>query len=125
MMSDLFILSSNNTPSVAFSLNSKIQKVSGISTPIDSFEFYRPLIQWISDYQEQIPSGTVFRFELNYFNSSSMKALLWLIQAIANGVGQGKSWSIEWVVTEDDEFMEEAGESFQSLIDIPLNIVRV
>ena len=124
-MTDLIILSSNNTPSVEFSLNSKIQKVSGISTPIDSFEFYRPLIQWISDHQENIQNDAVFRFELNYFNSSSMKALLWLIQAIASGIGQGKSWTIDWVVTEDDEFMEEAGESFQSLIDVPLNIVRM
>ncbi len=124
-MSDLLILSSSNTPSVAFSLNAKIQNVSGISTPIDSFEFYRPLIQWISDHQEQLPNDTIFRFELNYFNSSSMKALLWLIQAIANAIGQGKSWSIDWVVADDDEFMEEAGESFQSLIEVPLNIVHV
>jgi hypothetical protein len=124
-MSDLIILSSSNTPSVAFSLNAKIQNVSGISTPIDSFEFYRPLIQWISDHQEQLPNDTIFRFELNYFNSSSMKALLWLIQAIANAIGQGKSWSIDWVVADDDEFMEEAGESFQSLIEVPLNIVHV
>ena len=124
-MSDLIILSSSNTPSVAFSLNAKIQNVSGISTPIDSFEFYRPLIQWISDHQEQLPNDTIFRFELNYFNSSSIKALLWLIQAIANAIGQGKSWSIDWVVADDDEFMEEAGESFQSLIEVPLNIVHV
>ncbi|MEN9333956.1 MAG: hypothetical protein RLY35_1136 [Bacteroidota bacterium] len=124
-MSDLTVASSSNTPAVLFSLNAKVQSIVGISTPIDSFEFYRPLIQWITDHQEQIPHDSVFRFELNYFNSSSMKALLWLIQAIANGIGQGKSWSIDWVVTEDDEFMEEAGESFQSLIDVPLNIVRL
>jgi hypothetical protein len=96
-----------------------------LSTPIDSFEFYRPLIQWIEDHRDQLRNETIFRFELNYFNSSSMKALLWLIQAIANGIGQGKEWTIEWVVTEEDEFMEEAGESFQSLIDVPISIVRM
>ncbi len=124
-MSELIIQASSNTPKVEFSLSQKIQSISGLSTPIDSFEFYRPLIQWIEDNQNQLSPDSIFRFELNYFNSSSMKALLWLIQAIANGIEQGKGWIIEWVVTEEDEFMEEAGESFQSLIDVPIAIVRL
>ncbi len=124
-MSELNIPSSSNTPKIEFSLNNDVQIIVGLSTPIDSFEFYRPLIKWIGDHQELLPKGTIFRFELNYFNSSSMKALLWLIQAIANGITQGKLWSIEWVVTEEDEFMEEAGESFQSLVDVPITIVRM
>ncbi len=124
-MSELILQASSNTPKVVFALKNEIQSVVGLSTPIDSFEFYRPLIKWIEDYQNQMSSKTVFRFELNYFNSSSMKALLWLIQAIANGISQGKDWTIEWVVTEEDEFMEEAGESFQSLIDVPISIVRM
>jgi hypothetical protein len=124
-MSELIIKASSNTPKVEFSLSEKIQSISGLSTPIDSFEFYRPLIQWIEDNQNQLSPDSIFRFELNYFNSSSMKALLWLIQAVANGIEQGKGWTIEWVVTEEDEFMEEAGESFQSLIDVPIVIVRL
>lgn len=124
-MSELIIEASSNTPKVQFSLDQKIQSISGLSTPIDSFEFYRPLIQWIEDNQNQLSPDSTFRFELNYFNSSSMKALLWLIQAVANGIEQGKGWTIEWVVTEEDEFMEEAGESFQSLIDVPIAIVRL
>ncbi len=124
-MSELIVQASSNTPKVVFSLKNEIQSVVGLSTPIDSFEFYRPLIQWIEDHRDQLRNETIFRFELNYFNSSSMKALLWLIQAIANGIGQGKEWTIEWVVTEEDEFMEEAGESFQSLIDVPISIVRM
>ena len=106
-------------------MQNEIQSIVGLSTPIDSFAFYRPLIQWVNDHQDQFKSQTVFRFELNYFNSSSMKALLWLIQAIANGMTNGKTWSIEWVVTEDDEFMEEAGESFQSLIDVHISIIKM
>ncbi len=124
-MSELIIQASSNTPKVEFSLGQKIQSITGLSTPIDSFEFYRPLIQWIEDNQNQLSPDSRFRFELNYFNSSSMKAILWLIQAIVNGIEQGKDWTIEWVVTEEDEFMEEAGESFQSLIDVPIDIVRL
>lgn len=124
-MNELKIEATSNTPQVHFSMQNEIQSIVGLSTPIDSFEFYRPLIQWVNDHQDLLKSQTVFRFELNYFNSSSMKALLWLIQAIANGITDGKTWSIEWVVTEDDEFMEEAGESFQSLIDVPISIIKM
>ena len=35
----------------------------------------------------------------------------------------GKKIDVQWYVEEDDEFMQEAGETFSEMVDIPLNMV--
>lgn len=96
----------------------------GVSTPIDSVEFYSPVIQWISKNENNISPNAKFEFELNYFNSSSMKALVWLLQQIEEMILNGKNWSIHWVIVEEDEFMEEAAEAMQTLLEVPVTPIR-
>jgi hypothetical protein len=76
----------------------------------------------VVDHQDVIADDTKFEFQLNYFNSSSMKALLWLIQQISDLIQSGRNWHLVWVVIEEDEFMLEGGEAIQSLIDSTLLI---
>lgn len=119
---NLSIASTSSTPQVSYSTSSGLCTLVGVSTPVDSMDFYRPIIQWVMDHQDEIISGTKFEFQLNYFNSSSMKALLWLIQQISELIQSGKQWELVWIVIEEDEFMQEGGEAIQSLIDSSLLI---
>ncbi len=111
-----------STPAVDYRVSSGICTIVGVSTPVDSMDFYHPIIQWVVDAQHEIVEGTKFEFQLNYFNSSSMKALLWLIQQISELIQSGKKWQLVWVVLEDDEFMQEGGEAIQSLIESEMMI---
>jgi len=112
-----------STPTVDYQINSGNCSIIGVSTPVDSMDFYRPIIQWVVDHQNEIKEGTQFEFQLNYFNSSSMKALLWLIQQISELIQGGKNWKLVWVILDEDEFMQEGGEAIQSLIDAQMEIV--
>ena len=112
-----------STPTVDYHVSSGLCTIVGVSTPVDSMDFYHPIIQWVVDAQNEIVTGTKFEFQLNYFNSSSMKALLWLIQQISDLIQEGKQWHLVWVVLEDDEIMLEGGEAIQTLIDSPMEIV--
>jgi SiaC family regulatory phosphoprotein len=116
------VAGTGSTPQVAYSTSSGLCSLIGVSTPVDSMDFYRPIIEWVMDNQSDIQEGTQFEFQLNYFNSSSMKALLWLIQQISELIQSGKDWKLVWVVLEEDEFMQEGGEAIQSLIDSDLLI---
>jgi hypothetical protein len=118
----LRVTGTNSTPEVSYSVSGQMCSLIGVSTPVDSMDFYRPIIQWVVDHQNEIVEGTKFEFQLNYFNSSSMKALLWLIQQISELIQSGKKWQMVWVVLEEDEFMQEGGEAIQSLIDAELLI---
>lgn len=123
-MSDLKIPSTSATPEIDFSINQEYLRIIGVSTPVDSVEFYAPIIQWISKNENSISDNAKFEFELNYFNSSSMKALVWLLQQIEEMIMNGKSWSIHWIVVEEDEFMEEAAEAMQTLLEVPVTVIR-
>ncbi len=123
-MPNLDLEATASTPQVYFSTNSQNQIIKGVSTPVDSVEFYAPLIQWVNAKRDEMPSNTSFEFELTYFNSSSMKALLWLLQQLEELILEGKSWVIKWIVVEEDEFMEEAAEAMQALLEVQLVIER-
>jgi hypothetical protein len=119
---NLIIAGTSSTPQVSFNVSTQLCSLTGVSTPVDSMDFYRPIIQWVVDHQDVIADDTKFEFQLNYFNSSSMKALLWLIQQISDLIQSGRNWHLVWVVIEEDEFMLEGGEAIQSLIDSTLLI---
>jgi hypothetical protein len=123
-MSELIVSATASTPEVEYSVKCLVQRITGVSTPVDSVEFYSPIIQWVNHNVDALPENSVFEFELNYFNSSSMKALVWLLQQIEELILSGKKWSIQWIIVEDDEFMEEAAEAMQTLLEVPVMVVR-
>ncbi|MEN9947323.1 MAG: hypothetical protein RL106_146 [Bacteroidota bacterium] len=123
-MTILNIPATSSTPEVDYNILNDVQRITGVSTPIDSVEFYSPMINWINQNANYLKENCVFEFELNYFNSSSMKALVWLLQQIEEMILNGKTWSICWVIVEDDEFMEEAAEAMQTLLEIPVIVAR-
>ncbi len=123
-MTAINIAATSSTPEVDYNILNEVQRITGVSTPVDSVEFYSPMINWINQNVGSLKSGCVFEFELNYFNSSSMKALVWLLQQIEEMILAGNAWTIRWVIVEDDEFMEEAAEAMQTLLEVPVAIER-
>jgi len=95
-----------DTPKILLDKGNGIFEISGRSLPEDSAEFYQPILDWISAYGEDPNPETLFTFKLEYFNTlSSLEDI--------DGV------TIDWYFHEDDEDMEEAGEEFSELVEIP------
>jgi hypothetical protein len=57
----------------------------------------------------------LFTFKLEYFNTASSKLILDVLSALEEIEGV----TIDWYFHEDDEDMEEAGEEFSELVEIP------
>ena len=123
-MSNLIIEPTKNTPLVSFDLESNQYVISGVSTPMNAMEFYAPVMNWIKDNLDAIADAADFRIELPYYNSASMKTILMTLQEIKKGCDLGKHWSISWVVEDEDEFMQEGGESFQELLEFEFNFIE-
>lgn len=125
MSNVLHIERTRTTPLIHFDPGQGHYEVSGISTPINSFGFYEPVRAWLEQTAHYIADGAVFRFDLAYFNSASMKALFMLLQRIRDLEDPGRKVRIEWIVREDDEFMSESADSMQELLGMPIHQVRV
>ncbi len=104
-----------DTPKVLFDKGNGIFELSGRSLPEDTAEFYEPILNWISEYATDLNDKTEFVFKLEYFNTASSKLILDLLSLLEDIEGT----SILWYFHEDDEDMEEAGEEFSELVEIP------
>ena len=104
-----------DTPKIILDKGNGIFEISGRSLPEDSAEFYQPVLDWIDEYASD-PNGTSeFVFKLEYFNTASSKLILDVLSALEDIDGM----KIVWYFHEDDEDMEEAGEEFSELVEIP------
>lgn len=95
----------------------------GKSLPEDVKEFYNPILAWIEDYAKNPNDNTVVEFNMEYFNSASSKQILDVLERFAVVKELGKEVSVKWHYMEDDEDMEDAGDSYADIVDIPFELI--
>jgi len=113
------IVGTDDTPNVILDVENGIFEVSGRSLPEDVASFYEPILDWLDKYSEEATEKTVFDFKLVYFNTASSKMLLDILLKLEEMHEAGKEVLIKWHYPEDDEDMEEAGEEYADIVDVP------
>jgi hypothetical protein len=104
-----------DTPRVILNKSEGVFEISGRSLPEDAAEYYKPILDWLSDYESAPNSKTDFMFKLEYFNTASSKLILDILSQLERIEGT----TVVWFYHEDDEDMEEAGEEFSDLVEVP------
>jgi hypothetical protein len=122
-MPSLIIDSTRSTPAVHFDTESKTFHVTGNSTPIDALAFYNRLADWLVEHKSLIASDSEFRFSFPYFNSASNKGIYLLLKQIVELDQTPSQFKLYWTAPKDDEFMTEAAETMQELLDCELMLV--
>ena len=119
-MANLKIEGTEDTPLIDFNVDGGKFEISGRSLPEDAVSFYNPVLEWLDSYYGGSPlSETVFDFKLEYFNTASSKLVLDLFMKLEEHASQGNSTKVNWYYFEDDEDMQEAGEEFAELVEVP------
>jgi len=111
------------TPKVSFRPEEGYFEISGKSLPENSFEFYKPLLDFIEAYTESPVGSTSLVFRLQYFNTSSTSHFLRMIKKFEKIHTDGKNASVRWFYDQDDDDMKEAGEDFKVLSKLPIEII--
>ncbi|MBP5366374.1 MAG: DUF1987 domain-containing protein [Bacteroidales bacterium] len=124
-METITIEESSKTPYIFMDPEKGQIEIKGRSIPENSIEFYKPLIEWISEYSEQEMKTTQVKIQLEYFNTSSSKCILDIFKRLE--IMYRKGWTIEifWYYDEDDEDMYESGEDYQSILTCPISLVEI
>jgi hypothetical protein len=121
-MKDLSLEGSAKTPTIDFKSEGELL-IKGRSIPENSIEFYKPLIDWISEYSDNPKGQTFVNIQLEYFNTSSSKCILDVFKKLES-IGDSEV-SIKWFYEEDDEDMLEAGEDYEAIIDLKFEMIEV
>lgn len=119
MIDTLHLEGTEDTPRIILDKRNGVMEISGRSLPEDSTDFYKPVLDWIEQYAAEANPSTNFIFKLEYFNTASSKLILDVLYALEdiNGI------KVTWYFNEEDEDMEEAGQEFSELVDIPFDFV--
>ncbi|MFW5792915.1 MAG: DUF1987 domain-containing protein [Bacteroidota bacterium] len=116
------IKGTDDTPNVILDAENNIIEFSGRSLPEDVVTFYAPVIQWIEEYAKNPNPKTNVIFRLEYFNTASSKILLDILLKFEDILNEGHEIIIQWYYQEDDEDMQEAGEEYSEIVDIPFEM---
>ena len=107
------------TPKI--SLNPLIGKmeIKGRSIPDNPDEFWLPVLNWFESYLIQPAPKTVFKIDLEYFNISSSKRILFLLYKLNELVERGLDVCVEWHYRMEDEDMYEVGQDYAYMVKVP------
>jgi len=118
-MEPIKLKGTDDTPSIILDKENGIFEIAGRSLPEDVNAFYEPILDWLSDYAGGPNSETVVTFKLVYFNTASSKLILDILLKFEEISETGSDVLIKWYYPEDDEDMEEAGEEYSEIVEIP------
>jgi hypothetical protein len=122
-METIKIQGTEDTPKVILDKDSELLEISGRSLPEDVASFYDPILNWLDEYADAPNAKTIFNFKLVYFNTASSKLLLDVLMKLEEIHEAGNDVVIRWHFPEDDEDMEEAGEEYADIVDVPFEQV--
>lgn len=122
-------------PGVIFDPDNNNFEMSGSSRPEDVRDLYSPMIKWLNNFGEEIAQGMysvfskknplIFKFKMEYFNSSSAKFLFDIFEELKIIHKSGLPLEIHWHYDEEDDDMREAGEEMQNLAEMEFQFIQV
>ena len=124
-MESINLYKTERTPFISLNTTGDF-KISGISIPEDSTDFYLPIIKWLHNYAKNPQPITTAHFILDYFNTSSSKDILEVFKALGAIKDSGMSKVIiKWEFEDDDDDIRECGEDYQSIIGIAFEMIEI
>ena len=123
-MDNLVIEPKNKTPKISFDGISGMMEISGISCAENSVEFYKPVIDWIDRYKNETSPKTTVNINYKYFNTSSAKCILDVLERFVTLKNHGSDVTVNWHYETDDEEMFDAGSNFSEILEMPFNLIE-
>lgn len=123
-MDRVTINQTKQTPFVDFNPTSGVFEISGRSIPENTFDFYKPILNWLEEYAMKPQSQTRLKVYLEYFNTSSSKFILEIFKKLKPIIGKAEV-VVEWHYDADDEEMMENGEDYQDVSGLDFKFIVV
>ena len=124
-MEELTIDGTPKTPTVKSDSSQGLLEISGRSNPENTVEVYKPIVDWVEAYILNPGEKTTVNIKLEHFNTSSSKSLIGIFKRLEALKKEGREIIINWHYDADDEDILEAGENFESVIEIPFKMIPI
>jgi hypothetical protein len=123
-MTDFIINPSKYHPFILTNSKKGTLLISGLSIPESPESFYKPIINWITDYLKNESKNLEITFEMHYFNNTTSKYFFKMLQELNTYHKQGNNIRVIWYYFPDDLDMKEDGEEFKTFFSFPFEIIE-
>lgn len=133
-MENLHLEPTQNTPLINCDTKTNTISIEGESRPENVRAFYANLFEWIDNYEKLLyyavslstnEKKIQLNFKLEYFNSSSLKIFMEIIDKLQKTEkGSDKiKLEINWYYAEDDEDILDSGKEFEKMTGAKMNFI--
>jgi signal transduction histidine kinase/CheY-like chemotaxis protein/HPt (histidine-containing phosphotransfer) domain-containing protein len=114
-MKNLLIKPTRDTPEIICNRDKNLIEIRGESYSENVVIFFEPLFAWLEQYLSQLEQDeqVTVKLEINYFNSSSTKILIDILNLLDNAAFNGKQIDLTWYYNLDDECALEYAEEYE------------
>ena len=122
-MEQFSIEGTTKTPTILLDPVQGLLEIKGRSNPENSVEFFNPIMSWVDEYIKAPVKKTSVNIQLEHFNTSSSKMILDLFKRLETLLEIKHEVIVNWYYEEDDEEILEAGETYESMSELPFLMI--
>ncbi|HCY00763.1 MAG TPA: nuclear pore complex subunit [Bacteroidales bacterium] len=130
-MESLYIEPTEFTPKIFFDIENSAFEISGFSRPENVIGFYKPILKWLEDYNDNVLSKNTdfeksiltLNLKMTYFNSASSKFLLDVMLEFMKFMSKGNKIEVNWYYEEGDDEILESGEEISDMLGYNFNFI--
>jgi hypothetical protein len=112
----------DRSPKVILDRQESILLIEGRSYPEEGMDFFDPLIMRFRSLQDSDNPIRTIHVRLEYYNSSTTKALADLFTALERSAKHGNEAKVLWEFEEDDDGIQEDIEMFKESYELPFDV---
>lgn len=112
-------------PRVEFDAETGVCEIIGESYMEETHKFYLPLINWLKKYISEKNAPITLNLKLTYFNTSSSRQILDMLDVLKNYQDKGGEVTINWYYDPEDPDMQDEVEDFTIETGMEINLLSL
>lgn len=125
MIKRFYFQGNDQLPTILLDVDAGTFSIKGKSLPEDGKLFYEPILKWFDEYSQNPLPETNIIFDLEYFNISSSKMILFILYKLNEIQTAGNKVKVTWCYTDEEDEMYEVGEDYAFMVDVPFEFKLV
>ena len=113
-MDNLFIEGDYKNPTLDFKYAEGTLEIKGRSWPEHATNAYEEAFKWLDEYAKSPQPTTLFKVALEY-----------IMKRVEKVYKEGKDMKVEWYYENDDFDLQEEGETYAEMVDMPIEMIGV
>ena len=122
---DLSITATASSPQVSAQGAKGLLSLSGESYPENSFEFFGPILAWVTGFLAAGDRPLTVELRLTYLNTSSIKCMMDLLDALEEAHLSGRTVTVNWFYDQENDRALDLAEEFKEELSLPFTILPV